>query len=693
MSRALVSTVAAALVAAGTLAVAGAPGRAAALDDTPWVLPATPPRCTTAQVDAGDVAGCLVVSYAEPASSGWGTPPAPGVGPGWTWTGSTYSGSPALAAWESTYITTNAVRVAGLAAGRLATHAGAQALFEGFLDEVAANGYRIRDAGGYSFRCTAGNGGWDCPSGDPGDLSNHSWGLAIDINSGTNPIRTYTRTGTATACATPVQTDLPRWVIQTAERWGLYWGGYGWSNGCASAATERDAVERDPPHFEFRGTPAQAAAIAAHNLHADPNVVCFATVDARGADAEQCNRTGKPAAGARLAVQLAPPAGAVAALVNLTASDADGPGFLTLDGCAAHTGDYDTSTLTFAPGAAVATMAIAPLDARGRLCVWRSTAVHSVVDVFAYLGPNGAPDGTPAGGAPLGIVTGAPTRLADTRATGACPPGGTCQAGRVPDAGVHAIAGAAGAVEHTGDGTAADSGDGPGDGSGDGTVAWLANVAVIDGAGPGYVQAGRCDEVTAASAYSNVNYADARVRSNLALVAGGGSGACAFVLRAAHVIVDELARLVPGDGLGWRLTGSRRALDTRQCTPAWCGGRPAAGTLLHLDLGTDAPAAAVAVTVTDTRGPGYVTVGRCSDLAGVAGRGAATSNLNHTAGQTVTNLAIVALDHPTLGHGEMCAFTLASAHVIVDVQAELVPSRAIATAPVAPQRVHDSRVR
>ena len=72
-------------------------------------------------------------------------------------------------------------------AGTLETPRDAQALFEGFLDEITANGYRVRDASGYSFRCTAGSGGWNCPSGDPDDLSNHAWGLAIDMNSGDQP--------------------------------------------------------------------------------------------------------------------------------------------------------------------------------------------------------------------------------------------------------------------------------------------------------------------------------------------------------------------------------------------------------------------------------------------------------------------------------------------------------------------------
>ena len=128
------------------------------------------------------------------------------------------------------------ISVAGFGPGWLETHRYAQPLFEGFLNEISANGYDVHGASGYSFRCTSGNGGWSCPTGDPDDLSNHAWGLAIDMNAGTNPIRRYDGIGGNTACQTPMQTDMPKWVIETAERWGLYWGGYGWSSGCIAAS-------------------------------------------------------------------------------------------------------------------------------------------------------------------------------------------------------------------------------------------------------------------------------------------------------------------------------------------------------------------------------------------------------------------------------------------------------------------------
>ena len=211
--------------------VPASPAAHAVDDDTPWRLPVTPPRCSVSDADSGDVGDCLLAFYHDPSTTGWGVPPASGVGLGWAFSGSRYNGSPALADWESQQIGQNADAIGNLASGRVRTHRAAQPLFEGFLTEITARGYRVGDASGYSFRCTSGNGGWDCPSGDPDDLSNHAWGLAIDMNSGTNPIRSYSSQNGETACATPMDTDLPQWVIQAAERWGLYWGGYGWNSG------------------------------------------------------------------------------------------------------------------------------------------------------------------------------------------------------------------------------------------------------------------------------------------------------------------------------------------------------------------------------------------------------------------------------------------------------------------------------
>ena len=640
-SRLLRTALVTSMVAASALAISAAsPATTVEANlDTPWTLPVTPPRCTTTQADSGDVAGCLMVFYNDPSDIGWGQPPAPGVGAGWDWKGYWYNGSSALSTWESTQIAANVDDVAGMAAGTLQTHRAAQPLFEGFLNEIQDNGYDVHGAVGYSFRCTSGNGGWSCPSGDPDDLSNHAWGLAIDMNAGTNPIRSYAGIDGKTACQTPMQTDMPQWVVQTAEKWGLYWGGYGWNSGCQSTSTQRTTVYRDPPHFEFRGTPEQAAAIAAFNLENDPRRRCFDTVTDDGSTLEQCNLTGVPEAGWRLPVDTAPPADATAAMINLTAVNPARAGHLALDDCGPTDGP-DTSAVNFGPGEAAAAMAVVPIDPSGRFCVYRSTDVHSVVDVVGYLTSTGDR---------LWFDPSSPVRLLDTRTTESRAPVADQASAQVPT---------------------------------DDTAARIANLTVAASQGPGHAQAAKCADV-ATNQFSNINYVEGTTRANMVLLDNDDDGSCVWVHRATHVIVDELGRLVADEGLGWRVEPARRVLDTRLCTDSWCEGRPSGGRAFEVDLGTDAPAAAVTLTIARATAPGHAWVGACDELVdGVA----PTSNVNYVPGKAAANLAIAA---PT--DGTVCVYLHADADVVIDVQAELVEDRTTGLRPVTPDRVHDSR--
>lgn len=80
-------------------------------------------------------------------------------------------------------------------------------IFLGFLNEILERGYRIKggvlDDWGWYVRPIAGT---NTPS-------NHSWGLAIDVNALTNPQ------------GKKLTTDMPAFVPEAAKRWGLRWGG------------------------------------------------------------------------------------------------------------------------------------------------------------------------------------------------------------------------------------------------------------------------------------------------------------------------------------------------------------------------------------------------------------------------------------------------------------------------------------
>lgn len=90
--------------------------------------------------------------------------------------------------------------------------------------------YEIRkaDSGGFNCRAIVGS--------DPPVASNHSWGLAVDINWNTNPLG-----GSFT--------DIPKWMVSMMWAHGWYWGGW--------------YQRLDVMHFEYVGRPADVAAHAA----------------------------------------------------------------------------------------------------------------------------------------------------------------------------------------------------------------------------------------------------------------------------------------------------------------------------------------------------------------------------------------------------------------------------------------------
>jgi D-alanyl-D-alanine carboxypeptidase len=92
--------------------------------------------------------------------------------------------------------------------------------------ECERRGYRFRraDTGAYNCRYISGTTTW----------SNHAWAIAVDVNWQSNP---FTST---------LQTDIPVWMRHLFNRYGFAWGG--------DYSGRKDAM-----HFEFMGTPQQAA--------------------------------------------------------------------------------------------------------------------------------------------------------------------------------------------------------------------------------------------------------------------------------------------------------------------------------------------------------------------------------------------------------------------------------------------------
>lgn len=657
--------------------------RADANDNTPWTLPTRPPRCTAKQVSTGAVAACLVAGYDAPDANGWPSPPFPsdpaagdtGVGilpqPGWTFGGYGYNGSPALADWES-MLTANQTAIGPVRTNQLRAMPDALPLFEGFLRDIVAGGYRVTDAGMYSFRCTSGT-GRTCQGKTRGSLSNHTWGLAMDMNSAANPEATYVGIGGASACATPVKTDLPMWVIRTAEKWGLYWGGYGWNSGCESPEQVKTSATRDATHFEFRGTPEHARAILAVNLGG----ACLNVADDAGVIGPRCLSPGDlPRAGWRVVVATQAPKGATAALVNLTITDALAAGYITAEPCTAAPGGARTSSNgNVVSGQTVANLAVVPLDSSGRFCLYRSQPMHTVVDVQGFFAPSAA-------AGPTATLYSAvdPQRVMDTRIDSFCGPTGACTERGPVSAGAE---------------TAVIMPMVPAN-----AVATLANLTVTEPAATGYLTADSCTMLTAGDqTHSNANFTAGDTVANLAVVpvSAGETGPqfCTYTTAQTQKIVDVQGYFAPpvagtaNPGWGYTALPTQRIVDTRGCwTDAASGTQRCAqaaeiGNVLHIEAPAGAAAVLINLTLTDATADGFATAQACSRAQGAPTQ----SSGNVARGHTAANLAVVAVDPD----GTFCVTTSAPMHVIVDVQGMFSPTGALRFVPAAPARRSDTR--
>jgi hypothetical protein len=586
---------------------------------------------------------------------------------GWNWLGWGYNGSVALHGWES-LMRANTSPIGSVKTGQFRSLPDALPLFEGFLAEIQARGYVIYGGtGAYVFRCTAST-RKDCAGLTKYSLSNHSYGLATDINVSQNPMKTYYGINGASACATPIQTDMPQWMVQTAEKWGLYWGGYGWSSGCLSPSQFKTSVSRDTMHFEFNGTPQQAQAILRFNLGADN---CFDVADDAGVISERCLFSWEtPAANTRSVIDTDAPNGATAALVNITTTSATANGWVTAESCGPISGPREWSNGNVRPGRTTAASTVVPIDSQGRFCLYQSGTMHTIVDVQGYFAPSGvAPNGnlfTP--------IT--PERSVDTRSRAYCTPEGECaDSGPVPaNTEVASIANA------------------PVD-----AVATLANMTITAPSAAGYATADACaDLVPGPQTRSNVNFGTGDTVTNLGVVPSvsteQGVLSCITASAAAQMIIDVQGFYAPASegGLGFTLQTPSRLVDTRQC---WtdvstgierCNLRNGAGSILYLDAPDGATAVMVNLTTVQALAAGYVTAASCDTM--VAGP-QANSNVNAVVGAAVANTAVV----PVAADGTFCIYVSSSMHLAIDLVGTYWGGGDLRLLPVTPVRVHDSR--
>jgi sugar lactone lactonase YvrE len=315
------------------------------------------------------------------------------------------------------------------------------------------------------------------------------------------------------------------------------------------------------------------------------------------------------------------PADASAVVLNVTATEPEAPGYLTVYPCGSA--PPLASNLNYAVGQNVPNLVIARLGAAGKVCIYTYATTHIVADVSGVFPAEHAYQ-------PLN-----PVRVVDTRAGVGAP------AAKVRANGLLT-------VDVTGNGVAKDA------------RAVVVNVTATDAGAPGYLTVYPCDQPRPLA--SNVNYVAGQNVPNLVTAAVSPTGTiCIYSLAATDVIVDVN---------GWYPRASAyeavspiRILDTRDGTGTDAAGQvPASGTVvLHVagvnGVPDDAKAAVLNVTVTEPEAAGFVTVYPCGQPQPLA------SNLNYAAGQNVPNLVTA----PIGANGDVCLYTMSATHLVADL--------------------------
>jgi hypothetical protein len=317
------------------------------------------------------------------------------------------------------------------------------------------------------------------------------------------------------------------------------------------------------------------------------------------------------------------PAGATAAVVNLTVDGPRGDGFLTAFACG--TGRPMVSSLNYRAGERRGAAVIAGVDTARRLCVYSYAATSLVVDVQGAFSPSATQRFTPL----------SPRRLLDTRARGIVGDGGVV---RIAIPGANATPPTAVAV----------------------------NLTAVGAAAEGYLAAWPCD--ARAPLVSNVNYRPVAPVANLAVVALGRSRQlCVRTLRRANVLVD-LMGVFGASGLRFQAARPVRLLDTRVGTGGWRG---APASLQAVDVSARAvrgvPVGATALVGTATAvypwGAGFVTTWPCAVSRPT------TSTLNYGHQEVVANAAVVALG----ADRRACLATYVPGHLLFDLTGWFAP--------------------
>ena len=263
------------------------------------------------------------------------------------------------------------------------------------------------------------------------------------------------------------------------------------------------------------------------------------------------------------------PADVSSLVLNLTITDAERSGFLTVYPCGSTR--PLAAAINFTAGETKANLVDALFRSGGQLCLWSNVDVDAVIDLQGFHSTSG--EGR--------LVPRTAVRLVDTR----------------PD---HAlVAGQVLQIPVTGAGKAPD-----------GTTTVTLNVAVDDPRRAGFLTVYPCG--TDRPWASNLNFVSGQTVSNEVMVQPGTDGmVCVYTTAATHLVVDldatyeasgleHFTALVPGRFADTRLTARVLAGQAMEWAVVGDGGAPIGTTALSLN-----------VAVTEPEGAGFLTVYPC----------------------------------------------------------------------------------
>jgi hypothetical protein len=321
--------------------------------------------------------------------------------------------------------------------------------------------------------------------------------------------------------------------------------------------------------------------------------------------------------------------GALAVVANVTITDTDAAGYLTVypsDRAAPPTSNVNSE----GAGATAANLSVLPLGSDGRLRIAASMGTHVIVDVAGYFEPAGAS----AAGRYAGVT---PARLFDSRRDG----------GSVVDGITVPVLGRAGLPDR-------------------GVAAVALNLTATDAPSAGWIAALPSGSAVVGQSSSLNVVRPGQTVANLVIVPVGPDGAIRIVGNLSAAVVVDVAGWFSDTSLPSSDAGlyvpvlPARLVDTRTGSAPLAGAVApvAAGAAAGID-GLDVAALVVTITATDTASAGYVTA-----VPPDAPR-PDSSNLNADhAGSTVANTAFAT----TANTARFDLVASMTTHLIVDVE-------------------------